>query len=260
MMLPAAIEPRAFLGPNALSYSELSTLAHCEKKWDLTYGATERENYEPSDAMKLGTEMHRLLGEWWITPKDGVSFTEYDTAGYLIQRYDEHYGPDRGDYTMIATEIPFAVRWRGSWLFGFFDGLLRDVTTGEYWLVEFKTMSDWSRLNQLPQDKQISFYLLAASLMGLNVQGVMFDAIKTYKWVKDRPAAESFERHWVRRTPEQLQEFQAELYSSVGRRDELSLNLEYPIRNVGKACDWCSVMPECYGIQIDLLDTDADPL
>lgn len=239
-----------------MSYSEIATLSHCEKKWKLIYDPTaERPENEPSDAMELGSEMHALLGNWWRG--DDYLCTDDETAAWLMGRYHEMYmNIDHQPLQMEAIEVPFAVKYYGRWIFGWFDGLVRNIETGELWIAEFKTMSNWSKLDQLPVDKQVTLYIWAARCMGLDVKGVMFDAIRTYRWTgknkEEHPAEESFRREWVERTTEQMDEFEQELEAAISLKTDLFYNLRPALRNVGQGCSWCSVMPQCYGIELEL--------
>lgn len=259
MMLPAFVDAREFLGQNSISYSEIATLSHCEQKWDLIYNTPDREKYASSAAMELGSEMHRLLGIWWGHGAPlGWNKTEDPTAEWLMDRYDQYYMEQGAPLHMEQLEVPFAVKYLNKWVFGWWDGLVRDHETGELWIAEFKTMGNWSRLNQIPKDKQITLYIWAARRAGLDVKGVMFDAIRTYRWTgknaDSHEPAESFQRLWVERTDEDLILFEQELESVLNRRSELRFGSETPILNIGQSCDWCAVMPQCYGIELEMLD------
>lgn len=264
MYLPTSRDPRVFLGQNALSFSEMSTLSQCEKKWKLQYDTDQEKDFAPSPAMELGSEMHRLLGLWWGPGGPESLQSENPTAQWLMGRYNEYYMEQAALLHMINTEIPFAVRLPGIlplWFFGWFDGLVKDYETGDLWIAEFKTMGNWSKLNQLPVDKQITAYIYAARQSGYDVKGVMYDAIRTYMWTgknaADHVPAESFERVFVERTDEQIQEWLDEVDSAVSVKLDLRYNLRVPLRNVGQNCDWCPVMPECYGINLTVTDSSA---
>lgn len=273
MILPAFTDAREFLTPRAMSFSELATLSHCEKKWQLIYN-DHTEKDDPSDAMALGLEMHRLLGNWWTLQDDSYLDTEDPTAQWLMERYHQHYMyDDIQPLHMEALEVPFAVKFRGGWIFGWMDGLVRNIETGELWITEFKTMGSWSRLHQLPVDKQITLYIWAARQMGLDVKGVMFDAILTEHWKTEQgevyksgpkkgqekswhPPADSFQRHWIERTPDQIYEFVLELESAIERKFEIYWHVSSAIRNVGQACSYCPVMAQCFGISLTLVPED----
>lgn len=270
-MLPAFTDARQFLGQHAISYSEMQKLSHCDVQWDLIYNTPERESYPSTPQMELGTELHRLLNIWWDKGAPlGWDKSEDETAVWLMQRYNDHYMAEAAPLQMLATNVPFAVWYNGTWLFGWFDGIVKNHETGDLWVAEFKSMGNWSKLHQLPQDKQVSLYIYAARRSGYDVKGVMFDALLTTVWKtvegevyksgprkgepKDfHPPADSFRREWVVRTPAQIQEFLDELDTMLIRRIEIRMHTDAPVRNVGQACDWCPVMGICYGIDLTLL-------
>src|SRR5882672_354163 len=118
MWMQGVSNPRVFLGQNAISYSEMSTLAACEWKWKALYDGPKKEG-DSSPAMELGSEMHRLLGLWWgHSALEWRGNTENPTADWLMDRYDEHYMQQSDPLIMEQVEIPFAVKlpW-GPYLF-----------------------------------------------------------------------------------------------------------------------------------------------
>lgn len=257
MILPAFEDARQFLGQNAMSFSEMSTLSACEKKWQLTYDTADREPFEPSDAMALGSEMHTKLGQHYMGEDWTEEFVNPNSL-WLMERYVKHYADSPLKFE--ALEVPFAFKYWGTWVFGWMDGLCRDEN-GDLWIAEFKTMGNWTKLNQLPVDKQVTLYIQAARAAGYDVKGVMYDAIRTYRWTgknaDDHGTDESFRRSWVTRTDEQIVECLEELDAAISVKTDLRYMLRSPIRNVGQNCDWCGVMPQCYGIELELTD-DAE--
>ena len=245
---------RAFLGADAISFSELSSLAVCEKRWCLQYGPEKQPKDRGTGAMWLGTEFHRLYEHWWHTGE--ILPSEMPKASWLIDRYSRYYAGECGKVRMIGTEVPFAVRmaW-GPYLFGYLDSIF-EVKTGPYrglWVGECKTMDNWSRLKQLPVDMQVTLYGIAARLSGVPVRGVMFDAIRSYQWKVERPLAESFERQWIERTPEQEADALAELMAATSVRRQLMAGERRPLRAIGMGCGTCRVKVACYGLGVELL-------
>lgn len=261
MILPAGLEPRAFLGEDSLSYSEAATLAGCEQKWFMSY-VGEREEQTKSAALARGTEMHRLTQHWAMTGE--VLQTEDETSEWLLDRYVRHYAGSRDQIKMLAVEIPFAIPLGAPWdghLFGFWDGLaevddlLRDRSG--LWLDEKKTMKDWQRLEQLPVDLQTKLYVWTARKSGLPVRGVIFDAMRTQRWTRgpERPTAESFERVWIEPTDEEIGAAVEQMYSALALRDGLTgRRPRRPLKNVGSHCSWCFHKAACYGQEVVLVD------
>lgn len=275
MMLPA-IDHRTLLGPDAISYSELSTLGQCEQKHVLSYGV-EREPSEPTKAMALGTEMHRLIQLWWRTGE--VAASENDTAAWLIKRYVEHYSDNRLKAELVAVEQSFAtpLPW-GGYVFGFIDLVLR--IEGDIWLGEIKTMGRDS-MSYLRNSHQLTIYQWAMEQAAEQFggptdrpRGVLLDGILTqriadveegaaYKsgprkgQLKKRPTvADSFRREWITRSPQEIQRALGELFAACMVRRQLRAQIRPPIRNIGQACSYCFFAAECLGETVELLPED----
>lgn len=253
MLLPADIDPRSFLGADAISYSELSTLARCEMAWKLGYTG-EREKSAPSGAMKLGTEIHRLWGAWWTG--GNWQTTADEKAAWLMERYAERYVPESMFMEMEAIELPLVARFSwGPYFFGFADGLLKDGN-GNLWIAELKSTDSLSKVTSLVESLQTKLYIWAARQMGYPVVGAMLDVVRTFKPVR-KPLAleESFDRRWLQPSPEQLQEALGQAMRATKARRELIAG-ETPLRNVGPACSWCFAMAPCYGLEVDIVPED----
>lgn len=272
MILPAFTNAREFLGQHALSYSEMQAITHCENKWDLIYNTKDREEYPSTPQMELGTLLHARLNCWWGHGSGDLCAEENETADWLMDRYDEVYHGTNME--MIAVNVPFAVQYGGTWLFGWFDGIIQDTVTKDLWVYEAKSMGNWTRLNQLPKDKQVTLYIYAARRSGYDVKGVMYDALLTTVWKtqegevyksgprkgepKDyHPPADSFRQEFVVRTDEEIEQFLFEVDSIVSRRTELFWRWSMPMLNVGQACDRCPVQPQCFGIDLTLMPDDV---
>jgi hypothetical protein len=257
MILPADLEPRSFLGQDAISFSEIGTLARCEKAWNFSYN-TEREKTQPSAAMALGSETHRLWGNWWT----GTDWTTSDneTAVWLMNRYRDQYLAGSMHHQMKAVELPVAAKLPGGpYFFGFIDGLLYDRTENELWVAELKTTQTLSNADYLAQQLQQRLYVWALRQSGVQVVGAMLDVIRSYKPVrKELPLGDSFDRRWQRWSDPELVPAVAEAMSAVQVRRQLQTDERVPIRNVGSSCSWCSHCAPCFGLDVEILaETDA---
>lgn len=292
MMLPAGIEIRSVLGADAISFSELGTLARCEQAW--VYGYTGvRERSQPSKAQALGTEIHRLWGAFW---RDGVLLdSENEVAARVMDRYARHYGQD-GTLTCIGIEVPAAARlpW-GPYFFGFIDGLFDveglDVPDGLY-VGEAKSADKLASATHLVQSPQTPLYVWTLRQMGLPVVGAFIDILRTsnaapkvetkaqaYKRLRsagvsvaeatersaterlelgEAPLEESFDRRWLL-GPELLDipRAIAQARRASGVRRQL-LDGEPPLRAVGPSCSWCFAQATCFGLEVELADEAED--
>lgn len=253
MILPS--DPRSFLGADAVSFSEIGTLARCEQSWVYSY-ATEREDTKPSAAMALGTDTHALWGSYHLG-EDAAS--ENETALWLMRRYAEHYAKD--GVHMIDVEVPVAAKLPGGpYFFGFVDGLA--MYKRELWAVELKTTQTLSNADYLERTLQTRLYVWALRQMGVPVVGAMLDVVRSYRPVrKELALSESFDRRWSRYTDAQLVPAVAEALSAVEVRKQLRGQSEVaprvPLRNIGSACSWCSSQAVCFGLDVELSESDA---
>jgi hypothetical protein len=260
-MLPADLDPRSVLGADAISYSEISTLARCETAWRYSYGCGEREDHGPSASMALGSELHRLWALWW-SQVSGWQETEDETALWLMHRYAEKYVPLSLHQKMQSTEVPLAAKLpAGPWFFGFADGFLYDTDTKELWVAELKTTAQLSNVEHLAQSLQPRLYVWAARQMGHPVVGAMLDVIRTFHPKTEERAArlaldESFERRWLRWSDAELVPAVAEAMAAAAIRTQLQDRARVPLRALGPNCSWCQHQAPCFGLDVEVLDDE----
>lgn len=256
MILPAGLEPRSFLGQDAISFSEIGTLARCEQAWVYSYD-TEREDSGASKAMQLGTDTHALWGAWH-TGQDSTS--ENETALWLMRRYAEHYSKD--GLSIVDVELPVAAKLpAGPYFFGFVDGL--GYYRRELWAVELKTTQTLSNAEYLERTLQTRLYVWALRQMGIPVVGALLDVIRSYKPVrKELLLSESFERRWTRYSDAQLVPAVAEALAAVEVRKQLRgqsvCTPRVALKNIGSACSWCNAQAACFGLDVEIADPSDD--
>lgn len=278
-------------------FSELATLAVCEARWAYRY--RDAEPQEPGGARYFGTQMHDLCGSWWIggdvqerAETDLHELTQNgwedaQRAAWLYDRYKRYYGKDRsnGFVRVVATELQLQRTLPGTdiEIRSTIDQVVQLKGAG-LWAVERKTMADWSRLDTLEVDPQVSIYLWQLREAGWPVRGLLYDAIKTYRWVPtqptqkelkelhprhigsetttdwterikllqalpenqhERPLEDSFRQEWLDRQPHHTEQALNEVYAATKRRREL-LSGDHPIRNVGMNCKRCDHKVRCW--------------
>jgi hypothetical protein len=279
------------------SFTELSTLADCEQKWWLRYG--EHRDSGQTVAMRRGSDIHECVSDWWWEPDrpmddviadhdwSGVEAEDVDTTIWLLRRYEQAHTHLRAEANLkiVGREVKFSqvLPSTGVEVVAYIDELALDGEGG-LWIVERKTMRDWRRLNRLHVDPQLTLYVWVVRESGLPVRGVIFDAIRTYRWQPekptlaqieeqitaegsvyatkkalreeakrrqeahpgvDRPLEDSFAVHYLDRTDTQIDEALADAASAVQRRALLATGVR-PIRNIGSGCDMCSHRAECW--------------
>ncbi len=280
------------------SYTEMSKLAECERKWWYSYVVGVRG--EQTVQQRRGSDLHEVIAEWWDRQDRSMPdlMAEHtwisedgearETVVWLLNRYEEHHGQSRADgvLRMIGHELYFQglVPGTNTILRAYVDGLGLDAEGG-LWLIERKSMKDWRRLALLDVDRQTALYDWIVKLTGLPLQGVIYDAIRTYRWKPevptlavltaevladnpgvtltkkaaaqvagflqanhpgvDRPAGESFYNDWLTRTPAQHAAALADVQAGLQRRGALAAGAP-PMRNLGQACDWCDHKVDCW--------------
>jgi hypothetical protein len=177
----------------------------CRRRWN--WSSRMRMNLEPAiphAPFLTGRAVHYALERYY---RDQV---EYETAfaefsqlndvpqesvkhvqlGYGMMRHYMRWAKrQRGRYSDVNLQfidmehkfkVPVGPRGKEIILAGMFDGIVRDLTTGELWLWEVKTCrSIDERMQTLPIDEQTSAYLLAATkLMKEPVIGVLYTFLK----------------------------------------------------------------------------------
>jgi len=256
--LPVAGTKRA----PTIDFSSLSNLAGCQWRWFARYvrGLPEK----PSPALRLGTLMHELCAQWWEGLDWRLHMTEVVRAWekenpdaefspewmgkaiWLMERYEDFYGPERDTVKVIATELYFKVRLphRYGYLVGQIDNLWE--IDGRLWVVERKTGADFSRLDQHERSHQTTFYYWAARQLGYEPWGIMIDFLRTYRWKRDpHPPGDSFERRWLDRNDEHLANAVLEAGKGLTLAKALINGQLEPLRNFDQHCGWCDFSNEC---------------
>lgn len=244
--------------------TEFSTLTGCEQRWWYRYAA-EIEEPTVSPALTKGTLWHAAWAEWWENDNhfDGGRMIErvpedrrglitpeiLDDVIWMVKRYETVYGPTRYEWEMVANEVELEAVVGGLLLQGRADGLIRHIPTNRLYLGEAKSMRDWRRLDILTVDPQLTHYYSLAKAAGYEIDGILYDAAKTYRWKRDEhkhPPAESFQRLFIDRTPEQCEKALEQLAAFASRRSEL-LGGATPLRNISSmTCGGCAYRAQCY--------------
>lgn len=212
MSATGIVEVTGAAGTLYLSASGLDRFSSCEMKWLLrqTEPPEHRDRLGKTDALDLGTLMHRLLGAWdtgrsWerehLAALHDEPFWEpgfdppvvFDRAKKIMEAWIEVRG-ERPERLLDATELPFDLPVpgvRGARVRGFFDGLRSIPVDGNRThdlrrIVEYKTMGRWGRQDRVAWDPQLGLYLWAASQL-FDVDGVEFEAVSTYDYKQGGP-------------------------------------------------------------------------
>lgn len=237
---------------NLTSYSELSTLAHCEMQWHLRY--REKIRGEQTPAQVLGTLMHTLTSAFWegapwrqmlamiIADTNGgdpelvrpelVTEEPYALAYWLMERYERHYRDL--EVEVCASELDLRAKIPGTkQVHQAIIDQIWSMPDGTMWMVERKTYKRRDMLNLIPVLPQLTLNLWVARENGYPVTGIVFDGIYTQRWKLEKPTLAELERDLshneyptgkMRR--ERAKELQA-AHPGVERPDSESFDLEW---------------------------------
>lgn len=246
--------------PKYISYSEASYFAQCEEKWRYAYPL--KKQGKPSQAMLKGTAVHNFAEAFW----NGDETFEWpedinpDTAGdaqWLMGRYKAMYTEMRDSETlkMVEHEAELSAMIPGTrvTLTSHIDALATDKT-GAFWVVERKTMKDWRRIEFLRTDWQITLYYWLMQANGYPVEGVAYDAIRTYRWTRDEhkhPPSDSFQWLWLMRNEGQVESALENLRQVISRRADILRSMKAgnrsTIKNISYMnCGNCPYKEPCF--------------
>lgn len=190
----------------SMHYSELATLAACERKWAYRYGLELEE--KGGDGAHLGTLLHVGTAQWlngrgtdlpasWDAPSHSNDAEPGDVVTYrlsdfkpeivdkgrwLLGRYTAHYGSEPpSHWNVISTEQWLTAQTPWGTLAGTADAIVE--IDGELWLFERKSYASKGRLDWVQVDPQLGVYdLLVEANFGKPAFGILFDGIYTYQW------------------------------------------------------------------------------
>lgn len=205
-----------------VSYTELSTLAKCEKMWTLRYRDKVDEPTERPIYFRKGSMLHELCHAWWIggdaqtraeqrelgVPEDFNHAALQDDVQWLYERYTKRYGELRaaGALRVVETELKVVnpIPHSGVAAVTYVDQLVwvKGLKVGHrelngLYAVERKSMADWQRLDTLEVDPQVGIVLWQLRQAGWPVQGVIYDAMRTYRWKPEKQSLTDIEAELV---------------------------------------------------------------
>lgn len=204
-----------------LRTSERSAMKRCPQKWYWAYVEGLRP-LRPKTPLWFGSAWHEAMAAWYLNgtnrgphPAETFSASLEGDRSFLVgdeedekvyedarelgvdmgEHYVEHYGRDESLF-FIAVEQTFQVwlpaidgRKRFIRYLGTFDGVYRDLATGEHWLMEHKTTAGLG-IEHLQLDDQGGTYFAVASAklrkMGVlkkneEIAGVMYNYVRKQK-------------------------------------------------------------------------------
>ena len=246
--------------PFGISYSKLATFRRCLQQYHWKY--IDKNFTRASIGQSRGSAGHAALAEWyenhnaasaldaaWKFWEDqGLEQNEdWIVIEECLKRYFD-WSVENDSFELLASEQKFEIFYKdlNVILTGYIDGIIKE--DGQVWLLENKFYKA-AQSSNLELDAQATMYLLAASLLGKNVSGVVYNIVRVAdtKIAKKEPAI----RKRLYRNPEGLARVQEEVVAQV----KAMLRYEQegvPYRSPTKDCHWdCSFYGACLSMQDD---------
>lgn len=247
-----------------VSASSIATFLACPMRWYYRYRMRmEPRGWNPN--LERGSAVHRAVQAWWnggsvsdamrdwldesrarMTAGEYRTFMQdWDHVRRLVDRYVAHYGERPGGRRrVLGTEVEISYQLvPGLRVLGYVD-IVFDEPGG----LEIKTGQSLARrMSYLAWDPQPISYVLGLRTMGFDVRSVLFDGIKTYRYVDlDRVADETlFKRRLVTPTEPQMDEFKRNCLSVV-RQIRAAEGGGMFTRNLGSQCNQCDFQDPCH--------------
>lgn len=238
------------------SYSRLRSFLRCNFQYYLSY-VLELDPWS-SKGQHRGSAGHKALEVYYGGSRDGIEALQaawdlysqaesidqkdWDLLEIILKRYFE-WASQNDDFEVVKTEYKFDLDIEGFHFTGFIDGIVQDKY-GQIWLLEHKFNKRVST-NHLDLDPQVSTYMLASILDGVEPTGVFYNIIR----VSDGPTAkkEPVVRKRIFRSVEGLNHFVDELVLQMKQAQKFEQNPEPQLyRNLTADCSWqCSYLDIC---------------
>lgn len=227
------------------SHSSTTTFKRCLYKFHEYYGGEKRES-QRNYSQRLGHAGHVALAAYYA----GKSIQDSIDHGY------EDYNPGTGEEVTAYKGLEktlvryFTVAARDGWtvravekevrygkLMGILD-LIIETKQGQRFIVDHKLQKS-TNLGHLDVDDQVSFYLMMADMLDLQVDGFLLNLIPT------GPEGLAPIRRIVNRSPLFLKRYKEEMDLQV-ELIERFLSAPTPIRNFTRDCRWdCDLYQTC---------------
>lgn len=295
-------------GLPTLRTSERSAFRRCPQKWWWEYRDGLVPKGEVPDARWFGIGIHLALAEWYgkgkrrgrhpakvfaewcgdkireiraaMSERDSDWYDEpkyedaYELGVAMLNHYVETYGKDP-EWHVIATEQSFQVKVQraGKPIAIFastFDGVIRDESDGEIYLMEHKTASQ-IQLPYLELDDQAGVYWAVAQAVlrakGVlkadeSIAGIVYNFLRKSKpdprprnatgaylnmdgSVSKKQPADPFVRHIVERQPQEQKSQMERLSDEVAWMNAVRSGTLPVIKNTTKDCTFCDFFDMC---------------
>ena len=248
-----------------VSYSELADFRQCAHKWYLGYV----EKWTPAEvsaALNKGRLFHEVMQAHYrlkggvdslaiatlLHPEDGEQSDVQNLVEWMYAGYVECYGQDE-DWEVLEVEkrdevnlpIPGGKRRSPIKLVIKIDQLRRHVPSGKIWLWDFKTGARFPNELGLDLDDQLTLYQWGYEQLGYEIEGIVYDFIRTQRNQGPMALGARFVRIPVFRTPEQLENTAFDAWRTARRMSHLTGGISDRATNSRQCIERCSFTEPC---------------
>ena len=191
----------------------------------------------------LGTDWGKVyeqaLGwaQYDYDPRTEEEMAEYRKLEEILRTYFRQAAMDRWKILLVEEKVKV-----GRFM-GIIDVVAQDEVTGKVFIVDHKFQKS-TQVSHLALDAQVSFYLMLASKLDFQVDGLLYNMVCTGTQKGEKQAGKII-RNYIRRSTNFLNEFERDLNTQVQQMDEFLLH-PTPYRNPTKDCPWdCDLYEHC---------------
>jgi hypothetical protein len=228
---------------NHISFSSNTTFERCKFKFAHTYSKEIRPESAPSAAQRIGIAGHLALKALYLkhplqvaldwayesfNPHSTEELQQFDLFSVAIKQYKNSLHTDAWKVLYVEHEVKI-----GRYM-GILDLVIK-IPTDQIFIVDHKFQKSLNA-SDLDHNPQISFYLMLATLLSLEVEGLIYNMIDS--------SAGVVKRKIVYRTPTFLKVFKHELDLRIAEMD--AFNPQTATRNFTRDCRWdCGLYKFC---------------
>ena len=214
------------------SFSKLAAFKQCPMSFYLSYVKGDKPDEIENYFSQFGSFAHKLLEQWALGELPSFCLAEEWTAGYdenvvmppppfprgmsekfynAALDYFENFDGFGDEWEVVSAEKKFVLNLEGYQISGIADLLLRNVNTGEFWIIDHKSKS----LNSLKKElniyrKQLYLYAMwCKETYGAYPTKISFNMFKEGCFVDEAFSLDALEetKRWFLDTIHEIEDF-----------------------------------------------------
>ena len=251
----------------SISHSKLSCYRRCLQQYHWKY--VDKHYPRSSIGQIRGTAGHAALADWHVNYNktsamqaawdswSGESLADSPAWLLLANALNRYFAwsEENDTFKVLAAEYKFDIHYENPPVrfTGYIDGIIEEKD-GRRWLLENKFLKRVAT-KHLDMDIQATLYLLAAQLLGKEVEGVLYNIVRVgdAKIALTEPAV----RKYLYRNAAGLKRVNREILYQAEQMLKYEKEGGHPYRNPTRDCSWdCSFFSTC----LSMLDNGEESL